>query len=127
MWCPSGGRRGYSFALIDALEDYILRLIKPSSLPLLLLAVAIVIVVLVFSIKFMKLWPRARELDRKYPGTLAIRSFVPFSRSWKANMDPKDIEFYLRVRNLVVLLLLILFSLRAAAYIWVYMRMGHFR
>ncbi len=126
MWCPSGGRRGFSIALIDALEDYILRIIQPSSLPYLFLAVATVIVVLVFSIKFMKLWPRARELDRKYPSSLAIRSLVPFSRSWKANVEPQDIELYLRIRNLAVLMLLILFSLRAAASIWVYVRMGYF-
>ena len=93
-----------------------------SSLPYLLGTVAAVIVVLVFSIKFMKVWPRVRELDRKYPKTLAIRSFVPFSRSWKANVEPQDIELYLRIRNMLLLMLFILFSLRAAAYILLYMQ-----
>ncbi len=97
------------------------------NLPLLLNAVASVIVVLVFSIKFMKLWPRVRELDRKYPKTLAIKSFVPFLRSWKANVEPQDIELFLRIRNMLLLALLILWSLRAAGYILLYMQTGSFR
>ncbi len=79
--------------------------INPSSL--LLSAVALAIVGLVFSIKLMKLMPRLKELDRKYPGSLALRSWVPFSRSWKANVEPQDIEIFLRLRRMCLSTLLL--------------------
>lgn len=97
------------------------------TVPLLINALIGIIVVLVFAGKFIKMLPRIRELDKRYPKALVARSFVPFSQSWKANVESSDIQTFLRLRRMLFFMLLILLVLRVAGRAWLFVQTGYWR